>query len=191
MATEAEEDVKAELFNLLSTDKDLISKVTQALSMAEKLEISCKQEVFNGLSHEQLDLKQKQQELTGKVQQLETEMESNKLKFMDEVDNINQYGHRNCLLVHGVTEAPQENTDDTVIDIFKSKLNVDITKQDLDRSHRLRSRRQNFNRPRPIIIKFCSYNRRAEIFRIKRHLKNTGITISESLIAHRQHLMYS
>jgi transposase-like protein len=32
MATEAEKDVKAELFNLLSTDKDLISKVTEALS---------------------------------------------------------------------------------------------------------------------------------------------------------------
>jgi hypothetical protein len=67
---------------------------------------------------------------------------------MDEVDNINQYGRWNCLLVHGATEAPEENTDDTVIDIFKSKLNMDITKQDLDRSHRLRSRKQNFNRPK-------------------------------------------
>jgi hypothetical protein len=39
---------------------------------------------------------------------------------MDEADNnINQYGSRNCLLVHGVTEAPEENTDDIAIDIFK------------------------------------------------------------------------
>ena len=119
-------------------------------AVAEKLEISCKQEVFDGLSHEQLDLKQKQQELTEKVQQLEADIGSNKLKFMDEVDNINQYGRRNCLLVHGVTEAPEENTDGTVIDNFKFKLNVDIAKQDLDRSHRLRSRKQNFNRPRPL-----------------------------------------
>ena len=50
-------------------------------------------------------------------------------------DDSEQYSRRNCLLVHGVEEQEQENTDNIVLSVIKEHLDIELLVKDLDRSH--------------------------------------------------------
>ena len=91
----------------------------------------------------------------------------------------------NCLLVHGVEEQEQENTDNIVLNVIKEHLDIELSVKDLDRSHRIGKSNNSKGKRRPIIAKFISYNDRREIFNNKKRLKGTGVSITESLTAER------
>ena len=57
-------------------------------------------------------------------------------------------------------------------------MNIAITSDDLDRSHRIGKKKEG-NKSRPIIVKFSRYNAN------KKRLKGTNISITESLTATR------
>ena len=95
-----------------------------------------------------------------------------------------QYSCRNCLLVHGVEEQEQENTDNIVLNVIKENLDIKLLVKDLDRSHRI-GKSNSKSKRRPVIVKFISYNKRREIFNNKKRLKSTGVSITESLTAGR------
>lgn len=130
-----------------------------------------------------------------------TAMEVNQGKLMKRIDQLEhvideqeQYSRRNCLLVHGLPESDNEDTDKLVINLFVDKLQAQINTDDLDRTHRLGRKQQGaandtVRRPRPIIVKFLSYAKRNNIFRTKRHLKNSGYTITENLTMKRMKLL--
>jgi hypothetical protein len=111
----------------------------------------------------------------------------------DKIDELEQYSRRNCLLIHGVKEGLNESTDQLVIDTINHSITLDapVKIDDIDRSHRLGRPKEGSeaSRPRPIIIKFCSYRRRSDVFRNKKQLKNTGKLITENLTIKRQKLM--
>ena len=97
------------------------------------------------------------------------------------LDRQEQYSRRNCLLIHGIDEENQENTDEVVINVLKKEMDEEITHLDIDRSHRLGNRKLDKSKPRPIIIKFSRYNVRARIFKNKRKLKGKRTSVTESL----------
>ena len=125
------------------------------------------------------DRKQKEKE----INDLKSEVESLK-KRLDEtdqqLDRQEQYSRRNCLLVHGINELDNEDTDNLVIKNIKDLMNEEIVVTDIDRSHRLGKKKVN-GKARPIIIKFTRYNVRNRIYRNKKKLKGKGISITESL----------
>ena len=98
-------------------------------------------------------------------------------------DDSEQYSRRNCLLVHGVEEQEQENTENIVLNVIK-ELDIELSVKDLNRSHRI-GKSSSKSKRRPIIVKFISYNDRREIFNNKKRLKGTGLSITESLTAER------
>ena len=100
------------------------------------------------------------------------------------VDRKEQYSRRNCLLVHGTAETNDENTDNLVLKTINEKLDVEITENEIDRPHRI-GRKQDGQKPRPIIVKLTRYNTRKKVFASKRKLKETGVSITESLTAKR------
>ena len=91
-------------------------------------------------------------------------------------------GQENHLLVHGIAETNNENTDDLVLKTINEKLDVEITENEIDRSHRI-GRKKEGKRPRPIIVKLTRYNTRKQVFASKRKLKETGVSITENLAA--------
>ena len=97
------------------------------------------------------------------------------------LDRQEQYSRRNCLLIHGIDEENQENTDEVVISVLKKEMDEEITHLDIDRSHRLGNRKLDKSKPRPIIIKFSRYNVRARIFKNKKKLKGKRTSVTESL----------
>ena len=89
----------------------------------------------------------------------------------DRIDDLEQYSRRNCLLFLGIEERDDEDTDALVLDVCNSELEVEVSLEDIERSHRLgagkhqqgewsdnaeasQRRRQ---RHRPIIVKLNFY----------------------------------
>ena len=85
------------------------------------------------------------------------------------LDRQEQYSRRNCLLIHGLPESKNENTDELVIDTIKEKMGEEIERNEIDRSHRLGAPKNN-GKSRPIIIKFVRYNIRCRIFKNKKKM---------------------
>ena len=105
-------------------------------------------------------------------------------KLENFVERQEQYSRRNCLLVHGIAETNDENMDDIVLKTINEKLDVAITENEIDRSHRI-GRKKGGQRPRPIIVKLTRYNTRKKVFASKRKLKGMGVSITESLTTKR------
>ena len=132
---------------------------------------------FDEFEKEREEQKKVIEELRGEVSSLNEKLNG----FTEQVDRQEQYSRRNCLLIHGITEGNQENTDDLALEIFREKLDIELTQRDLDRTHRIGKNDKRSNRPRPVIVKFIRYNDRKKIFSKKKQLKNSGISITESL----------
>lgn len=104
------------------------------------------------------------------------------------VDELEQYQRRQCLRIFGVEEQEAEDTDKLVMEVGK-RIGVDVNIMDIDRSHRIGRRDVGNDRPRPIIVKFVSYRKRSEVFKNKRLLKKTGVTIREDLTRIRHNIL--
>ena len=49
------------------------------------------------------------------------------------------------ILIHGISEGNQENTDGLALEIFREKLDIELTQRDLDRTHRIGKNDKNSN----------------------------------------------
>ena len=120
-----------------------------------------------------------------------TALDSNNKALSDEMDALEQYSRRNCLLFHGVPETDADTTD-SVISLCQGKLDVNVTRELVDRSHRLGQRHVGPSgeyKPRPIIVKFRSYETRSSVFSAKRRLKGTKYVVTENLTRRRNDLL--
>lgn len=143
----------------------------------------------------QLELLKKQNQIDkaeSEIQSLKQELSAVK----ESLENQEQYSRRNCLRIYGIKEAPNESTDNLVVDLARKSLKTDITLDHIDRSHRITPRLSanggvpphQTPRPKPIIVKFSSYNVRSQFYRARTLLKGSGIFINEDLTPQRQTL---
>ena len=103
----------------------------------------------------------------------------------NKIDRQEQYSRRNCILIHGIAENKEENTDQQAIDFINDSLDIKINEIDIDRSHRIGRYDKAKKKARPIIVKFARYSVRGRVFQEKRKLKGTGESITESLTTKR------
>ena len=106
------------------------------------------------------------------------DLEKHARKTADDLDSLEQYGHRSCFLLHDVDEKEGEKTTKVFIDHAK-ELGVTLKPQDISRSHQLGKPRQNGHRP--IIAKFVSYADRHRVYSNKKKFKGSRKMITESL----------
>ena len=64
-----------------------------------------------------------------------------------------QLSRRNCLLLHGIEETKGEDTDNIVLVVLNSDMDLNISKTAPDHSHRIGNPKSK-KTSRPIIIKF-------------------------------------
>jgi len=177
------DDFEQRLDKILSTHKQEAS-VSPLSVVLEELQTdfsSFKKEASESLS----SLKKEIDELKGQV--FDTSMQ---------LDELNQYSRRNCILIHGISQTPNEDVDSIALKIFNDNLKLqDIGLSHLDRCHRIGSPKRSTDIVRqgklPIIVKFTSYRIRSQVWKAKRLLKNSGILITESLTPYRQKLLRS
>ena len=59
-------------------------------------------------------------------------------KVLEEsIDQQEQYSCRNCLLIHGVEENRNEDTDKLALNIINNDLEIDLTEIAIDRTHHI------------------------------------------------------
>ena len=169
-----EKEVK-DIHKLALSNNNQIKGEKQLADLSESIKFMS--DKFDEFEKERQEQKKVIEELRGEVSSLNEKLNG----FTEQVDRQEQYSRRNCLLIHGITEGNQENTDDLALEIFREKLDIELTQRDLDRTHRIGKNDKRSNRPRPVIVKFIRYNDRKKIFSKKKQLKNSGISITESL----------
>ena len=149
---------------------DVVTTIMQLESDQCQLkgELAIQKAVTNALDKERKNLQDQ-------VTRLETELE-----------DLQQYTRRTNVLIHGLEEEPNEDTDKKVLDILKSKLDLPLSLNDFGRSHRLGKLRHGAKRP--IIVRFASYRQRKMTFDAKRKLKGSRIVITENLTKERYSL---
>ena len=170
-------DKKVNEIHLLSTTaNDAQIKGTQQLKEVND-PIKFVNEKFEELEVDRKEKEREIAELKSTINSLNVRLD----KADRALDRQEQYSRRNCLLIHGIDEENQENTDEVVINVLKKEMDEEITHLDIDRSHRLGNRKLDKSKPRPIIIKFSRYNVRARIFKNKKKLKGKRTSVTESL----------
>ena len=100
-------------------------------------------------------------------------LEEKVLGLTEKVDKLSsmfnrqeQYSRRNCILIHGIKENQNEDTDEVVVNKLKSEMDLEISPGDIDRTHRIGVPGKGKNRP--IIVKFVRYMDRRRVFTNKR-----------------------
>ena len=142
--------------------------------------VSGLREQIQAISEENVSLRRENESLKTRVQKLESA-----------ADNAEQYSRRNCLRISGVMENTNENTDELILDMTRS-MNVDLSLQEIDRSHKVG--KPNAAKPRDINVKLSTFRAREKLYKARRQLKDTGhagVYINEDLTKFRSGLLYS
>lgn len=101
--------------------------------------------------------------LTDKVHVLEKELECQE-----------QYCRRQSLRIRNDwPERPEEDTDEMVVRMAKDMLDVDIQKDQINRSHQV-GRRRGDGKPRPVIVKFVSHRTKSQLYHARNRLNFVG-----------------
>ena len=138
------------------------------------------------------ELEKERKEKDELINSIQIEVSSLKVEVKNiekKADDQEQYSRRNCLLIHGLNEKKTEDTDEMVLGVINDKLNMEMSQVSVDRSHRLGKRKGPGQKPRAIIVKFTRYKDRHLVFRNKKLLKGSDISVTESLTLKRmEHL---
>ena len=167
----------------LLTNETFIAKLADQL-MKDGVLDAIKQNVYDACA---LD----EQKISTGVESLERQvghLDNDNKALREELDTMEQYSRRNCLVVHGIPET-KEHTGVAVLQVFNDQLNVRVTPHCIDRSHRLGRFQPSSNKSRPVIVKFVSYETRHQVFSAKRRLKGTKLVITENLTKRRSELL--
>ena len=138
------------------------------------------------------ELEKERKEKDELINSLQIEVSSLKVEVKNlekNPDDQERYSRRNCLLIHGLNKTKTKDTKEMVLDVINDKLNMEMSQVSIDRSHRLGKRKGPGQKPRAIIVKFTRYKDRHLVFRNKKLLKGSGISVTESLTLKRvEHL---
>ena len=112
-----------------------------------------------------------------------------KLEFS--IDELEQYGRNNCLILHGLHNFPNahSNYDEFLLKVITTlnlHLNLSLDIDCVDIAHPLPTAR---NGNTPIIIKFLRRSTRYQVFKRKRLFLRTGLAVTESLTKRRLSLL--
>ena len=100
---------------------------------------------------------------------------------LNNMDKLDQQQRQNNLLICGIPESEKENTDAKIVEFINTNLpDVNLKPEDIERSFRAGKVDK---LPRPILVKFHSYNARRKVYKAKKHLreKKEKIFINEDL----------
>ena len=67
-------------------------------------------------------------------------------KLENKIDRQEKYSRQNCILIHGIAENKEENTDQQAIDFINDNLHIKINEIQIDRSHRIGKVQENYYR---------------------------------------------
>ena len=146
--------------------------------------------VISGLEARIVHLEKQNADLKGENEALKKKIELLEMRC----DDNEQYSRRNSVRITGLPDSGVgEDTDDIIIEMC-SKLKVQISKADIDRSHRVgKVDTARSGSPRSIIVKFATYRARASFYKARVKLRSVGynrVFVNEDLTKRRSTMLY-
>ena len=145
------------------------------------------------------------------LQELKEEVAAQRVVISQQEERLaelEQYSRRNCLNFAGIPENDDENTVQLALDLGKMA-NVKLERSDIDRAHRIGAPRratqgQPHPPPRPLVVKFVSYQKREAVWFGRREMRKAkpprgssmaegatkDIYVQENLTRRNQEIMY-
>ncbi len=180
------DSIKSELRDMDETMKHRVQKIDTRVNSIEE-SYTRRIEQLEGEVHtlacENIQLKKQTESQDDQIDSLLTNLEENSMCLEDQM----QYSRRNCLIVTGLAEHAEEDTDNVIKSFAKDNLDIQLEDSDIDRSHRLG--RKQVGKPRPIIVKFVRYNVRRQVLKSRKKLKGKKMGIQEHLTPFTEHLL--
>lgn len=181
---------------IVLSDTDILRIATQVKVMiSEEIEKLVNEKVNQVTT----DLRQSMSALREENQRLRSSIIEVEAKMSAKVDDLEQYSRRSCLRIVVVSESEHENTDEIVLTIA-DRWNINISPDDIDRSHRVGSQKPTASREQPsrqirsreIIVKFRNYQARLAFLKGRSVLreKREKMFIIEDLTQSRRSLAY-
>ena len=167
---------------LVGVMKELINEVKTITSLVNRVQELENCKVIN--DHVTELLKGENKNLNEKINKMTIQM-----------DDQEQRSRNDCLLIHGIDEQVNDNTDNIALQVINQELGIELTVDGIQRSHRVGPKKETRNtrsskpNPRPIIVRFANWRKRNEVFRAKKMLKGKRISISENLTKNRYNLL--
>ncbi|CAH2047398.1 unnamed protein product, partial [Iphiclides podalirius] len=101
------------------------------------------------------------------------------------LDEMETRHRQKILLLNGISEDPNSNVEQQVLDIFHNKLGLtNMIRSSIKRCHRLGPLDR--DRCRAVLVHFCDYSVKRQVWKSKSKLENTPFTMSEFLTRMRQ-----
>ncbi|KAK3107155.1 hypothetical protein FSP39_008276 [Pinctada imbricata] len=130
-------------------------------------------------------LNEENEELRASMNQAESRVEEVEIQL----EELEQYGRRNSLRFHNVSVGDSDDTDASIVKICNDVLKVNITSDDICRSHPVG--RPNRHGKRQIICRLRNWKIKNQIYKQKKMLKNhsSRIFVTEDLTRYRQEVV--
>ena len=129
-------------------------------------------------------------QLMGRITSVENELRcvvkdvsgvNNQVRYLeDKLDDLENRSRRQNIVLHGVEEDANETWDQTeekVLSVIRDKLKIELVTEQLERSHRIGTKRP--GRVRPIVCKFLSDKTKQLVLKNSNKLRGTRIYIEQ------------
>ena len=178
-----------EFLKLLDERLDLFAARLTAVEATQAKHATCIRDLERGLNdivERSLSLETKmattEKTVEDSVQSIDTsssaQLQTQIHDCMVMTNDLEQYGRRYNIRLHGLTLSGESSTD-AVVDIIRDKLHLECTTDDIEASHPLPSRSS--EKQPAVIVRFRSRKKRDEVLRSRKNLKGTNVSISEDL----------
>ena len=184
------ESVMEEIRNIKDTQERYAQQYVQSQTASGPSSLSFVADDAQGLQLRAID------HSIRRLEKIVEELAKGQKQMERELDDLEQYGRRNCLILHGCNNVPKERNyfgfEQFVVNKLNTRLKLDyiIKPIDIDTCHVLPSR---YNRPPPIIIKFVRRSIRDLVYGNKKKLKEDNnqekLSLTESLTRRRLQLV--
>lgn len=171
-----------EIFQLLTQNADKLKKLDQLTAIKKEL-TGISSTVTNLTS----DVKQIKGDLAGTKSDVSLIQKQNS-ELRKTVQSLDNKLRKNNIVIYGIDNSENESQallEKNICTFINSKLNVDVASNDIETCYRLG---KNFDKPRPVLVRFCNYKIKSAIFGNVKNLKNSGFAISDDLTPHERGL---
>lgn len=120
--------------------------------------------------------------------------------YKQEGERLEMYGRRNGVRIFGIADEKGENTNRKALEIFNTKMGLNLNERDIGRSHRVGQDKDGTsatnqatsttNKPRAILVKLVRHDVKDVIIKNRKFLKASGVVIVEDLTKYRRTLLW-
>ena len=162
-------EMNDKLSGIVSDNKQLSTDMNEIKQAMEFNEAKFSEMItkLNDLTEQVTRQEKRVAEIQNEVKNVQVKDEEQSLKL----DELEQYSRKSSLELHGVPDSLDISCEELVMRVAK-KLDVTLTSEEIDITHRLRRKKGERN---PIIVKFISHKKKHELYLARSKLKNLNL----------------